>query len=157
MLLGALDRPTRDLDIVATIESGQYLKADPLPAPLQSAAEDVSEALGVAPDWLNEGPADLLDFGLPEGFAERAVIKRYGTLTLHIASRRDQVFLKLYAATDQGPHSKHFQDLRLLEPTPQELIAGARWAVTHDPSPDFRTELLGALASLGVIDAEQHL
>jgi hypothetical protein len=66
----------------------------------------------------------------------------------------DQVALKLYAAADQGPHSKHFEDLRKLTPTRDELVAGARWAVTHDPSEGFRSQLVGALAALGVADAK---
>jgi hypothetical protein len=49
---------------------------------------------------------------------------------------------------------KHEADLRALEPTRDELIEAARWTITHDPSEGFRTELLGALAHLGVEDAD---
>ncbi len=154
MLLGLIERPTRDLDVIALIESGRYLKATTLPSPLTQAVAEIGRVLQLGPDWINAGPADLLDFGLPHGFAERTEVRRYGPLTLHIASRADQVSLKLYAAADQGPRSKHFEDLRALSPTADELVAGARWAITHDPSEGFRGQLLGALAALDVPDAD---
>ncbi len=77
-----------------------------------------------------------------------------GGLILYLADRRDQVFFKLYAAVDQGPRSKHFEDLRRLGPTADELRAAAAWARMHDPSECFRVELRGALRDLGVIDGD---
>jgi hypothetical protein len=157
MLLGLLQRPTRDLDVVALVEDGQYVKARELPILLQQAVRDVGAVLGIGPAWLNVGPADLLDFGLPPGFASRTELRRYGPLTLHVAGREDQVALKLYAATDQGSTSKHFQDLESLAPTQQELVQGARWALTHDPSAAFRGELVATLTALGLADADSLL
>jgi len=155
LLLGLLNRATRDLDIVALVDEGQYLKASPLPRPLVDAVRDVGEVLGIGADWLNSAPTALLDFGLPEGFAARTEIRDYGALTLHVASRTDQICLKLYAMVDQGARSKHVDDLRELGPTADELRAAAAWARTHDPSPAFRDELRGALmTTLGVDDAE---
>ena len=157
MLLGLIERSTSDLDVVALIEDGRYVKAKSLPTPLLEAVEEVGRVFQVRPDWINAGPADLLDFGLPPGFSERTEIRRYGPLTLHVASRADQVALKVYAAADYGSRSKHFQDLQVLEPTAQELVAGARWAVTQDPSPAFRSELLALLTALEVADADTLL
>jgi hypothetical protein len=34
--------------------------------------------MGIREDWINTGPAPLLDFGLPAGFANRTVERRYG-------------------------------------------------------------------------------
>ncbi|MFN8635489.1 MAG: hypothetical protein U0893_16710, partial [Chloroflexota bacterium] len=102
-------------------------------------------------------PADLLTFGLPEGFQERVERRTYGSLTLHIASRLDQIHLKLYAAVDQGPRSKHVADLRLMSPTTDELVAAARWTRQHDPSEPFREELMKALQDFGVTDAEHQV
>lgn len=113
--------------------------------------------MGIREDWINAGPAALLDLGLPAGFANRTVERRFGGLVVHLAGRRDQVFLKLYAAVDQGPSSKHFQDLGDLRASRQELLDAARWTLTHDDSPGFRSEVLKALASLGVDDAERHI
>ena len=89
MLLGLIKRPTKDVDIVAVIHQGKYQRADPLPQPLMQAVQEVAATLGLASDWLNAGPTDLLQFGLPKGFARRVEIRRYDGLTLHIASRID--------------------------------------------------------------------
>src|SRR5437016_1301839 len=152
LLLGLLERPTRDLDVVALVEGRRYVGANPLPPDLLNAVRDVGETLGVGDDWLNPGPASLLELGLPEGFAERVETRRFGRLTLHLASRSDQIYFKVYAATDQGPDSKHFDDLNALAPTKNELIEAARWARTHDPSDGFRGELLCLLRLLGMVE-----
>ncbi|HVD02100.1 MAG TPA: hypothetical protein VNG93_13285 [Candidatus Dormibacteraeota bacterium] len=157
LMLGLTVRPTRDLDIVALVEKGQYVKLRNLPGPLLAAVREVAQIEGLAPNWINPGPADLLDFGLPEGFAERTETKRYGPLVFHVASRIDQVALKVYAAADAGPRSKHFQDLANLSPSHSELIKAGRWAVTHDTSDAFRAQLVGCLVALGVEDAGDRL
>src|SRR5438445_6289748 len=51
-LLGLGVRPTRDLDVVALLDEGLYSKADPLPARLVEAAQDLA-AFGVDQDWVN--------------------------------------------------------------------------------------------------------
>lgn len=150
LLLGLVVRPTADIDVVALVEGDQYQLAKPLPAPLEQAQAEVGAALGLGEKWLNPGPTDLLDFGLPEGFGDRTETLEFGGLTVHLAGRFDQVCFKLYAAVDQGPRSKHFADLRQLEPTREELITAAKWAREHDPSEGFRHVLLETLALLGV-------
>jgi len=157
MLLGLLSRPTRDLDVVALVEGGAYVSAMPLPAELARAQADVGRALGLGEDWLNPGPTDLLDFGLPDGFEDRVETRRYEALTLHLAGRFDQTCFKLYAAADQGLGSKHAADLRLLDPTPGELLEAARWTRTHDPSAGFRQVLVQALQAFGVVDPDAEL
>ena len=106
------------------------------------------------------GGSGLLALGLinrptrdVEGFVDRLERRDYGdALTVHFASRFDQIHFKLYAMVDQGV-GKHEADLRALEPTAEELVAAARWAQTHDPSDGFRTELRAVLSHLGVDDA----
>jgi hypothetical protein len=150
LLLDLATRSTRDLDIVALVQDGQYMAAKPLPEALVEAARDVGGTLGLGEDWLNAGPTDLLAQGLPTGFAERTERRTHGSLVLHIASRFDQIHLKLYDSVDQGPRSKHVADLRLLSPTRDELLAAAHWACQHDPSEPFRDELIKMLRSFGV-------
>jgi hypothetical protein len=58
---------------------------------------------------------------------------------------------------DQGSRSRHFQDLRDLEPGRDDLLAAARWARSHDPSPGFRSLLVETLRALGVEDADAAL
>ena len=82
MLLDLIQRPTKDIDIVALIRDGRYSTAEPLPEPLTRSVKDVAGTLGLTNDWLNSGPSDLLRFGLPDGF--------------EIASRFESMAVSLY-------------------------------------------------------------
>lgn len=151
LLLGMSDRPTKDLDVVALIESGKLEPAKPLPSELEQAASEVGELLGLARDWLNGGPTSLLRFpGLPDGFIDRAQHRSYGGLHLHVASRFDQIHFKVFAAVDDKPGGKHHLDLQRLRPSRDELLAGAAWARGHDPSEGFALILAQVLSSFGV-------
>ena len=141
----------RATSIVALLP-GRALRAPSTPSELVAARDRVARDFELPEDWLNAAPADLLDFGLPEGFVDRLERRDYGeALTVHLASRFDQIHFKLYAMVDQGA-GKHEADLRELNPTREELLAAARWTRTHDPSEGFREQLLAALAYLGVED-----
>lgn len=154
LLLGLIDRPTRDLDIVSRVEGERWVEGEPMPEPLALAIQEVARALDLDDHWLNAGPTDLLRFGLPSGFAGRVVVQKWQGLTVRLAARVDQVAFKLYAAVDQGPRSKHFRDLKLLVPSPDELLSAARWCRTHDTSEPFRDMLVQALRALGVETAD---
>jgi hypothetical protein len=85
---------------------------------------------------------------------QRMVTRSSGTaLIVHFAGRFDQIHFKLFAMVDQGG-GRHEADLRALNPTEDELIAAARWSITQDPSPGYRTVLVDALRVLGVDDAD---
>lgn len=146
LLLGVVDRPTADVDVVGVSSPAGYLKADALPEFLGTAVRDVGRALGLGDSWLNTGPAGLVDFGLPDGIERRVSIRTYGTLELHLPSQEDLVCFKLYAAVDQTERSKHFADLRALGPTRDQLLTAARWTKTQDPSAGFHSELQRILA-----------
>lgn len=152
-LLGFITRLTKDIDLVGLVEDGKIVSARPLPPALRKAIVDVAGLLEISDGWMNVGPASLLDLGLPEGALARAIPRRWEGLVVDLAGREDQIHLKLYAAVDQGPSSKHFQDLVQLDPRPDELLAAARWTRTHDPSEGFRDQLIRALRDLGVPDA----
>ncbi len=150
LLLGLVNRPTADLDILAFERGDNYGTAEPLPAELVRAVTDVALALDLDPAWMNNGPSQLLDLGLPPGFRERVTVRKFGGLDLLLPGREDLVAFKLYAAVDQGPRSKHFLDLQKLDPTEAELLSAARWTTTQDPSAGFRRELLATLHLLGL-------
>jgi len=153
-VLGFIQRPTRDVDVVGLLEGPSIVPADPLPEPLVDAAERVAIDFGLPANWLNAGPADLARQGLPEGFQVRWQTRSFGqNLTVHFAGRLDQIHLKLYAMVDQGS-GRHETDLRARDPTTEELRMAARWTRTHDPSPGFREVLLAVLKHLGVPDAD---
>jgi hypothetical protein len=153
IVTGLLSRTTTDVDIVALLDDSQTLVAPvPLPDSLVRAAGEVAETMQLPQYWLNNGPSrdegGLFQMGLPEGFQERLHAREYGDrLTVHFIDRIDQIHFKLYAAVDRGGY--HVSDLEALNPTTDELIQAARWALTHDVSSGFRTLLKRLLETLG--------
>lgn len=153
LALGLVTRPTQDVDVVALRADERLESISPFPQPLERARDRVARDFQLPTSWLNDGPAGLLRFGLPEGFLSRAERRDYGTgLTVWYASRFDQIHFKLYAAVDQGP-GKHESDLRALSPSGEELVAAARWSRLHDPSAGYLQQLTLALATMGVTSA----
>ena len=158
ILRGLVTRPTtRDLDLLGEWTADGIKPMRPMPEPLRIAAIDVARTYGLASDWINLGPESLLDLGLPDGFLERLERRDYVGLVAWLAGRFDMVCFKLYAAVDQGPRSRHLQDLRELGPDHDELLAAGDWTITHDPSPGYRSLLAAALRQLGVEDADAAL
>lgn len=137
LALGLVARATKDVDVLALADNGQLRSARPLPGVLREARDRVGRDFGLPEDWLNSGPTDLLQFGLPEGFWLRVTTRQYGdALTVHFSGRVDQIHFKLYAMVDQAG-GRQEADLRALQPTSEELIAAAKWSITHDPSPGY--------------------
>lgn len=150
LLLGVVERPTADIDVVGYPSAVGYVKADALPEFLLTAVRDVGDALGLGSTWFNSGPAGLVDFGLPPGLANRVTVRKYGTLEVHLPALEDLICFKLYAAVDLTERSKHFTDLQALAPSTEQLLKAARWTRTHDPSDGFLRELRRILALLNV-------
>lgn len=152
--LGLIVRTTQDVDVVALMDSNcRLLSPVPLPEFLIKAAKEVARDLGFVENWLNNGPSrdagGLFQLGLPEGIVDRLEERTYGPrLTAFFVGRFDQIHFKLYAAADRSDGT-HLNDLLLLEPSDAEMEAAARWAMTHDVSPDFRTILKGLLRQIG--------
>ena len=151
-------RPTtKDLDLLGSWTATGVEPMRPMPEGLRTAILDVARAYGLADDWINFGPESLLDLGLPAGFLGRLERRDYGGLVTWLAGRFDMICFKLYAAADQGPRSRHLQDLDELGPDQDELLAAARWSRTQDPSPGYRSALVETLRRLGVGDADVRL
>ncbi len=153
--LGLVVRPTKDVDIVAightTPEGLCLVRSSPLPDALATAAAAVAKEYSIDPTWLNSGPTDLLDHGLPEGFERRLAGVTYGTtLTVHFASRLDQVCFKSFAAADVA--GRHLTDLVSLAPTRDEILFALRWVVRQDSSEAFHSQLLKLLDYLRMGD-----
>ncbi len=153
-------RTTRDIDIVALASPQGLISPDPLPKDLEKAAAEAAEDLGLPDNWLNNGPSrgegGLFQMGLPEGMQGRWHTRPYGShLTAHFIGRLDQIHFKLYAAADRGGY--HVEDLLALEPTSEEMVAAAQWAMTHDVSEGFASILKDMLRSIGYADAADRL
>jgi hypothetical protein len=127
LLRGVTRRPTRDLDVMAIVDKGEYRPAEPMPAELQAAVVDVGVTLGIGTDWLNGKASGLLNFELPRGFKGRTEPRHYGALTIRIADRLDLIYQKLDATVSEGRLSRHFSDLQALRPTDDELLGAGRW------------------------------
>lgn len=152
LAIDAIERSTRDVDILALERRGELVSADPLPAAVAAAAALVARDLGLEPNWLNAGPTSLLELGLPAGLAGRLIARDYGpALRVSFAARIDQIFFKLYAAADRRA-PRDFADLRALQPTADELRAAARWARTHNMPGPFDDAIARTLSELGVQD-----
>jgi hypothetical protein len=152
LAIDAIERSTRDVDILALERHGELVSADPLPPAVATAAALVARDLGLEPSWLNAGPTSLLELGLPAGLTDRLIARDYGpALRVSFASRIDQIFFKLYAAADRR-EPRDFADLRALQPTADELRAAARWARTHNMPGPFDDAIARTLTELGVQD-----
>ena len=156
LLLGFVDRPTADVDVIGFALDDHYIKAESIPPELAAAVHDVAMALDLPNSWINNGPASLFDFGLPEGFEQRVTVQHFGPLEVHVVGRLDLIHFKLYAAVDQSGSrlNKHLSDLVRLGPSVDELVAAAAWTRTHDPSDGFEHELRATLSRLGVGDPD---
>lgn len=137
-LLGLLSRTTTDADVIAIEQDGELLAPDRLPPALHAGVAIVAASLRMPTDWLNTGPSLQMRFGLPPGFRERLTWLEFETLRVGLASRRDLIALKLFAAADHWPaRGVHYSDLVALSPDPGEIESAAEWAKTQDASRDF--------------------
>jgi hypothetical protein len=149
-LLGIVDRPTTDVDVLAFMEQ-QGLREPPesMPAPLARAIATVARDLALDDHWMNTGPALQWQQGLPEGLGERVQWRHYGPpaapdlgLDIGLVSRLDLIFFKLYAAADYATtRSVHYKDLIALSPASHELTAAADWVRPQTVSPEFHSIL----------------
>ena len=152
-LLGVIDRPTSDVDILAFADTADRTRPrlseppDPVPEPLRRAIRTVARDMRLDEDWLNTAPALRWRAGLPPGLAGRVHWRAYTALRVGVVDRYDLIFFKLFATADSvGTRSVHYQDLIALQPTAVELDAAAAWVRTQDASPQFAQVLSKALS-----------
>lgn len=162
-ILGYVKRPTHDVDIVAFIkknESGVHslVKADYLMPELKTAAQRVENDFNLKKDWLNVGPASVIDFGFPEGMMSRLQTHRYGNnLIIHFLSRYDQIHFKLYAALTSERRIIHVGDIIALNPTKDEINDAAVWIMTRDKALVYKHALQDLLKQIGYQDVADKL
>lgn len=159
-ILGLSQRTTRDIDamafMVASPANRQSLVKAEFDDKFERAVAAVARDYGLPEDWINCGPADQLDTGLPDGFQDRLVSVRYGeNLVVHYCSRTDLIHLKLYAAVDV--RGRHLDDLKGMNPGPGEIEQAAMWCLSQDISEPFRELLESILEELGYGDIGRKL
>jgi len=146
-LLGFLERPTKDVDV---------LYPEIWPDTFQEAVHITTEKFNLKPGWINKGPIDLFRIGLPQCYFDRCIRKQFHPhLVYLITSRTDQIHFKLYASINRGGY--HVDDLKKLNPSENELFHAASWCFTHDISEAFRTLMIDFLKMMGWNHASQRL
>lgn len=163
-LMGLVSRSTSDVDILCAAQvvakgKVRLLPGTTLPSRFADLVAEVGHELGIKEEWLNFGPAPLLDFGLPPGLETRLKRKSYGRcLALHVISRLDQIHLKLYATMDPKTRIEiHLGDLMDLEPTKAEARAAVDWLLNRKTSADFRRKLKQVLDRIGHEELAQEI
>ena len=159
-VLGLTQRTTRDIDamafMVASTASRHSLVKAEFDDRFERAAAAVARDYGLPEDWINCGPAGQIDTGLPAGFQDRLISRRYGeNLVVYYCSRTDLIHLKLYAAVDVM--GRHLDDLKAMNPEPGEIEEAARWCLSQDVSEPFRGLLESILEELGYGDIGRRL
>ena len=159
-ILGLSQRTTRDIDAMAFVvppaAGRQSLVKAEFDDKFKIAAAAVAKDFNLPVDWINCGPADQLDTGLPDGLQDRLISVKYGkNLVVHYCSRIDLIQLKLSAAVDV--RGRHLEDLRGMNPEPGEIEQAARWCLSQDVSEPFRQLLLEILEELGYGDISRRL
>lgn len=146
-ILNLVQRTTQDVDLVFP---------ETLPPLFTEASQITAKYFNLKPDWINQGPIELLKMGLPDGYFERCHhFHLGGNITWLLTDRFDQIHFKLYASLDRGGY--HIQDLLALHPTEEEIFQAIRWCFTHDVSDPFKELALEFLNKQGWEHAAQKL
>jgi hypothetical protein len=153
-MLALIARATRDVDVVAPVDMASLTPSRRYPIRCSVRSRTRRSCSVFRRSGSTQVRVRSSIDGCRKEYCGEHVVASGAALILYLADRRDQVFFKFDAAVDQGPRSQHFENLRRLEPTADELGAAAAWARTHDPSEGFRVELRGALRDLGVVDGD---
>jgi len=156
LLRGYGSRTTVDIDVMGLRVGSHFVRAVPLPPDLVAAAAEIGAVFGFPATWLNPGPTDLLDDGLPSGYEQRLETRAFDALTVDVLGRADLVALKLLAASDPTRGQRDMTDLRVLAPERSELINAARWALDVRYR-RFRSDIVYLVERLGLRDAEAEL
>jgi len=166
VLQGLQSRATRDVDVLGNWnpQTMEIACVEDFPEKvktcIQRVIENHRELAGLGVRWINLGPSRLVKFGLPQGFEHRLTTVRFGrALTLHLLSRDDLLPLKRYAAADDlGPRQAiHYQDLKVLNPTFDELDKAVDWVRTLPDFEEKRTELKDVVRRLGYEDLAYYI
>ena len=165
-LQGMQSRTTRDIDVLGTWNAPgmEVVRIEDFPGKVKACFQRVidnhPELTDMDARWINLGPRRLARYGLPEGFEQRLTTVRIGSkLTLHLLGRDDLLAMKLYAAADDlGPRQEiHYQDLKGLNPTSDELDRAVTWVRTLPGFEEKRPVLTNVVKRLGYDDIAYYI
>jgi hypothetical protein len=139
-LMGIIQRPTRDFDILVP----------ELPLAISNAARDFASAqrqagVDLRDDWLNNGPMQLGNV-LPTGWRERVQLVFDGqAVVLSTLGRSDLLKSKVFALCDRGTD---LPDCIALAPTAQELTESLPWLEAQDGNELWPSHVRATIADL---------
>jgi hypothetical protein len=107
ILRGWLARATVDIDVAAS---------RPSLTTFRGAIDAVAEEFGLPEGWMNDGAKGFLRVLPPDYPSRLEEIGHFGNLTVRTIGRQDFVLMKIFAM-----RAEDVQDLRELQPTPEEL------------------------------------
>jgi len=123
-LLGYSNRPTKDIDVIVPT----------IPEHLQPLIKSIANTHQLAEDWLNNGPASLVQ-DLEVGWQNRTTLLYMGQhLTIRVLSRQDLIFSKLYAMCDRR---EDIRDLLAMQVTDDELHIAGQQVKDKDGNPNW--------------------
>jgi hypothetical protein len=124
VLIGIIDRPTRDVDVLHPDLPRQIADASRI-----FAQEMRRRGIELADTWLNNGPSSLSKV-LPDGWRDRTQPAFSGrALSLETLGRADLLKTKLFALCDRGTD---LADCIAFSPTAEELEAAMPWIALQD-------------------------
>ena len=124
-------RGTIDIDVLGVrMPDGSVLSAHPLPSEVRVAADVVAGAMGLDPMWLDDRPASDFVNAAPDGYEGRLERAVHGSLVVWHLSRFDICVIKIIASAERWGErpNKHWDDVRQLKPTTEELSAARVFA-----------------------------
>jgi hypothetical protein len=140
-LLGIIDRPTKDCDVLHP-----ELPAAVLAAARSFAREVRARGEALDDDWLNNGPAALIRQLPPTWQQDLQTVFRGAAISLQSLGRLDQLRAKLFALCDRGID---LGDCVALAPTRDELALILPWVAEQDANPDWPAHVRATLEDLG--------
>jgi hypothetical protein len=124
VLIGIIDRPTRDVDVLHPDLPPQIAEAS-----RAFALQMRQRGIELADTWLNNGPSSLSKV-LPEGWRHRTQPAFSGrALVLETLGRADLLKTKLFALCDRGTD---LADCIAFSPTAEELEEAMPWVTLQD-------------------------
>jgi len=160
---GLVERPTRDIDVLATAEDrlgGTELRPAELPDDLRECVRQVAQEFGLPAGWLNPGRRELFGKGLPEGISTRLQREDFGPrLRIYWTGREDLISLKLLAAADERADRTevHMQDLAAMRPSFEELDKAVDWIRNHEAFEEMKPSLKRLLIHMGHEDLAYYV